>query len=195
MPIDQPEDPFFHQSDYLGLSLQSAATLLADGRYAELACLNGEPAAARVVTEVADTFVAWLRRPATLRLDFVAIEEQDNPGTPVPITRGENMAVTLTTGQQARFDIDTRDRRGFLTKAALDLTVTGDNITASVVDTPDPGTPNQLVVVATQPGAGGLVVLSVPNDETIADASEAFDVTAGGIASVSLGAPTIEDAP
>ena len=183
---------FDHNDDHV-LALRAAATVMAS-RFDDLACLTDDKLAAQAVTQVADVFVAWLRRPATLTLTLVSIEDQDT-GATVPSTRGENMAVTLKTGQVATFDINSKDRRGFLSKAALDLTVSGDNITAEIVDTPEPTSPNQLVVTSVQPGAGGLVVLSVPDNETIEDASEAFDVTAGDVASVSLGEPVITEAP
>lgn len=185
--IPQSEDP--HEA------LDLAVRLYERDRFNTVANAVGHEAAAQQVTEVADTFVAWLRRITSLTLTLVAVEEQDT-GDEVPITRnGDTMAVVLDTSQQARFDILARDDRGFLAKSALDLTVTGDNITAQVVDTPEPTTPNQLVVAAVQPGAGGLVVLSVPDNDTIPDASEAFDVNPGGVASLALGTPTIEEQP
>lgn len=174
-------------------ALDAAVQLYAHGRFADAACHVGNEAATREVLKTADAIVAWLRRISTLTLSLVEVREQGS-GDAVPITRnGDTMAVVLDTSQEAVFDINSRDDRGFLSKAALDLTVTGDNITARVDDTPDPNTPNQLVVTAVQPGAGGLVVLSVPDDDTIADASEAFDVNAGGIATLELGAPTIRE--
>jgi hypothetical protein len=173
-------------------ALERAVELFKGNRFDTVACSVGHEAATRQVLETADMLVAWLRRITSLTLTLTAVREQDS-GDEVPITRGGDMSVQLDTSQEAVFDINSQDDRGFLTKAALDLTVTGDNITAQIVETPDANTPNQLVVTAVQPGAGGLVVLSVPDNDTIADASESFDVVPGGVAVVALGAPTIRE--
>lgn len=66
----------FDRSDDLILALQQATELFSHGRYEHLAECNGDVAAARRVTEVADVFVAWLRRPVSLTLTLVAVEEQ-----------------------------------------------------------------------------------------------------------------------
>lgn len=180
----------------LTLALSQATQLYDNGRFDALAELVGEDEAAHRVTQTADVFVAWLRRIVSIDLQLVAIEEQ-NTGAPVPNPlEGNNpMAVTLDTSQQARFDINARDDRGFLNKASLDLQVTGDFITAEIIETPDPAQPNQLLVVATGTGAGATVVLDVPNDETVPPASEAFDVNPGGITTLALGTPVIEEQP
>lgn len=183
---------FPQQSGDPEAALDWAVRLYERERFDNIAAAVGHEAAARQVTEVADLFVAWLRRITSLTLTLVQVREQGT-GDAVPTIRGENMAVQLDTSQEAVFDINTQDDRGFLSKAALDLTVTGDNISAEIVETPDPNTPNQLVVTAVQPGAGGLVVLSVPDNDTVADASESFDVVPGGVESIALGAPTIRE--
>lgn len=66
----------FDRSDDLVLALEQAATLFSHGRYDQIAACDGDIAAAHRVTEVADVFVSWLRRPASLTLTLVAVEEQ-----------------------------------------------------------------------------------------------------------------------
>jgi hypothetical protein len=73
----------FDRSDDLVLALEQAATLFADGRFAKIAECTSDAEAALRVTEVADVFVAWLRRPTSLTLTLVSIEEQE-PATPSP---------------------------------------------------------------------------------------------------------------
>ena len=67
----------FDRSDDLVLALQQATQLFSQGRYDLIASVDGDEAAAHRVTEVADVFVAWLRRPTTLTLTLVSVEEQD----------------------------------------------------------------------------------------------------------------------
>ena len=66
----------YERSDDLILALQQATVLFSNGRYDQLAACDGDKAAAQRVTEVADVFVAWLRRPTSLTLTLVGIEEQ-----------------------------------------------------------------------------------------------------------------------
>jgi len=68
----------FDRSDDLILALQQAALLFGQGRYDLIASVDGDEAAAARVTEVADVFVAWLRRPVSLTLTLVSVEEQDS---------------------------------------------------------------------------------------------------------------------
>ena len=67
----------FDRSDDLVLALQQATQLFSQGRYDLIASVDGDEAAARRVTQVADVFVAWLRRPTSLTLTLVSVEEQD----------------------------------------------------------------------------------------------------------------------
>jgi hypothetical protein len=174
-------------------ALDAAARVMAGGRFDVLACANSDVEAARRTTAVADVFVAWLRQPVTLHLLPVGIREQGTTEPLTPMERGPDMAVVLDTSEEAVFDILAQDNRGFVTKSVLTLDVSGDNITAEIVETPDPNTPNQLVVRATQPGAGGQIVLDVPDNDTIPPVSESFDVNPGGVESLALGAPTIRE--
>lgn len=188
--MDREGDPTFA----LGQAVQLLKECFCDRAGCTLA---GAVDVARQVTAVADVFVAWLRRPVTLRLVLVAIEDVDT-GEPVadPLPRGESMAVELKIGQRARYTIEARDARGFLNKEALDLTITnGDDVTAEIVETEDPNTPNELVVTAVEPGLGTVVTLDVPDDETVAPASDSYNVRAGDVATLVLGPPVIEDVP
>ena len=69
----------YERSDDLVLALQQATALFSHGRYCKIAECIGDEAAAQQVTEVADVFVAWLRRPVSLTLTLVSVEEQDEP--------------------------------------------------------------------------------------------------------------------
>lgn len=177
----------------LEIALNAAARVMAGGRFEMVACANGDAEAARRVTAVADVFVTWLRRTARLSLLPVGIREQGTMQPFRPIERGQNMSVVLDTSEEAVYDILAKDDRGFLSKSALTLDVAGDNITAEIVETPDPNTANQLVVRAVAPGAGGQIVLDVPDNDTIPAVSESFDVNPGGVASLALGTPTIRE--
>ena len=48
---------------------------------------------------------------------------------------------------------------------------------------------------AVEPGVGTVVTLDVPNDDTVAPASDSFNVRAGNVATLTLGTPVIEDVP
>lgn len=174
------------------MALHVAGRVMAQ-RFGTIACADDDAAAARRVTVVADVFVAWLRRPVTLNLSPVGIREQGTEGPYQPIERDPNMSVVLDTSDEAVFEILAKDSRGFISKSVLTLDVTGDNITAQIVETPDVNTPNQLVVTAVAPGAGGQIVLDVPDNDEIPAVSESFDVNPGGVASLELGTPTIRE--
>lgn len=66
----------FERSDDLVLALQAATELFSHGRFDQIAACDGDEAAAYRVTEVADVFVAWLRRPVSITLSPPIIEEQ-----------------------------------------------------------------------------------------------------------------------
>lgn len=173
----------------------SAAAQVMLGRFREVACIDGEAVAAKRVTDVAEVFYRWLRRPRVISLRLVSIENIDT-GEVIPTDRGEfPMAVELTTSQRARYTIEARDARGFLNKEALDLQVTGDGVTAEIVETPDPDQPNELLVTAVSPSVGNVVTLDVPDDDVVAAASDSFNVRAGDVAVLTLGAPVIEEIP
>lgn len=67
----------YDRSDDLILALEQAAELFSHGRYNMIAACDGDVVAAQRVTEVADVFVAWLRRPVSLTLTLVSVEEQE----------------------------------------------------------------------------------------------------------------------
>ena len=69
----------FERSDDPILALQAATELFSHGRYNLIATVDGDETAAHRVTEVADVFVAWLRRPVSITLTLVSIEEQPAP--------------------------------------------------------------------------------------------------------------------
>jgi hypothetical protein len=180
------------------VALQAAATALGPllGSTHGVLALGGQcRTVAQVVIETSEQFLAWLRRSRSITLTLVSIEDLDT-GEITPVNRGDfPMAVELTTSQRARYTIEARDARGFLNKEALDLQVTGDGVTAEIVETPDPDQPNELLVTAASPSVGNVVTLDVPDDDTVAAASDSFNVRAGDVATLQLGAPVIEEIP
>lgn len=68
----------YERSDDLVLALQAATDLYKSGRFFEIANAVGDEYAAGVVTETADVFVAWLRRPMSITLGTPTIEEQES---------------------------------------------------------------------------------------------------------------------
>lgn len=65
------------QEDDLDIALDAAVKLMAGARFAAIACATSDTDAARRVTEVADVFVAWLRRTASITLSPPVIEEME----------------------------------------------------------------------------------------------------------------------
>jgi len=179
------------QADDLRIALAEAADLFSTGRFDTVADVNGEADAALRVTKVADQFVAWLRRPVKLLIGDWGIREMDSGTVTTEPVGGSTMSITLDSSQEGFAPIEARDDRGWVTKTALDVTVTpaegstGEVVSVEIVATPA-GSPDQLVVRAVSEGSA-LVTVSVPDNDTIADASESFDLVPGGTASITFG--------
>jgi hypothetical protein len=73
----------YSREDDLVIALQQATAAVAHGRFQELARVLGDVETARVVTQIADEYVAWLRRVRRISLQLVAIEEQTAPGVAI----------------------------------------------------------------------------------------------------------------
>jgi hypothetical protein len=73
--VTQPTpSSMYGRADDKALALNAAVDLMGD-RFDKIACANGDVAAAQRVTEVADVFVAWLRRLASAKLGAPTTEE------------------------------------------------------------------------------------------------------------------------
>lgn len=108
---------------------------------------------------------------------------------------------SIDTSQQARYTIDAVDDRGFAVDASFQVTVTtpdgepSDGVVTAAITEAEGGTASgkdELLVVAVAPGSALVKVFDPANPDTIFG-SDAVDVIAGGVATVTLGAPTVEE--
>lgn len=187
----------YSREDDLVIALQEATkAVTSHGLFTEIVHFQGEGAAVRTVLDVASAYVHWLRRPVSVHLDLVAIEEQGDPSI-----RHDLVGVAMTTfdtSQQARYVIDAVDDRGFPVDSTWTVSVSGPDastVTAEVLEA-DSGTASgkdELVVVAVHPGSATVTITNTVDPSIFG--SDAVDVIPGGVATVSLGAPTIEEQP
>lgn len=179
------------------VALDAAARLYAGGRFQQAACVMGDDGAADAVLATADKFTAWLRRVGKIRLTLVSIEEQES-GESLPLPPGGSMT-TIDTSQQVRYIINSADDRGFPVDATLAVSVEpAGAVTAEILEASS-GTASgkdELLVKAVAPGSA-LVKVFDPAQPDVVFGSDAVDVTPGGVATVVLSAPVIEeqDAP
>ena len=191
--------------DDMVVALNDATILFATGRYDLIASVDGDVVAAQRVTQVADVFVAWFHRLASIKLTLVAIEDPETGIASSPPTGG-----TVTTiadggaGSVARYVIDAADARGFPVDATLsvmttdaDGTTPSTHLTAEILEATS-GTASgkdELLVSGTSPGESVIVKVFDPANPDTIFGSDSVDVTVGGVATVTLNTPTIEDAP
>jgi len=180
-------------------ALQAAATLYAGGRFAQVACAVGRDEAAVQVLETAQLFIDWLRRPVRLELELVGIEEQET-GEPVtdPPNTGGNVT-TIDTSQQVRYAISAKDDRGFPVDATLQVKVEPAGVVDTEILEASGGTASgrdELLVKANATGpTSALVTVFDPANETTIFGSDSVDVIAGGVATVVLESPQVEEQP
>jgi hypothetical protein len=176
-------------------ALDAAVDLFREGRFQQLAEVLGDVMAAKRVTEVADVFVAWYRRPASVTLTLVSIRDQDT-GEMLPIPPGGTVT-TIDTNDIATYVIDAADARGFAVDASLAVTVTPEGAVTAVINEATTGTASgkdELVVTAVAPGSA-LVKVFDPAQEDTVFGSDSVDVTPGAVATVVLGTPVITQQP
>lgn len=164
------------------------------GLFAEIAHTEGRTAAAQAVIDIAETYVHWLRRPMSVRLTLVAIEEQDDPSTHA-FTVGAAMT-TIDTSQQARYVIDAADDRGFPVDSTFTATSSNEAIVTATVLEATSGTASgkdELLVVAVGPGSAVVTITNTENPAIFG--SDAVDVVPGGVATVTLSAAVVEEQP
>jgi hypothetical protein len=145
-------------------------------------CISGR------VLQVAGEFTEWLTaRPVTLTVGDPVISEQANSAKHFPLVRtGENMAVTMTDTQKATYPAPNEaDSKGFpITGDAVAIAESSGGAVVALTVNPD-GTS---VFSAVAPGAAQISW----TDGTVSFA-DTINVTPGGVASIVVGPPVIEE--
>lgn len=196
-PRELSQLAIYSVEDDLVIALQEATKVMQGERFDLVASANSDVEAARRVTQVADVYIAWLRRVKSIRLTLVAIENPD--GELFATTSGG----TLTTiadggaGSVARYVIDAKDLRGVDVDATLAVKVdaAGQAFVTAAITEASAGTASgkdELVVTGLLPGSALVTVFDPANEATVFG-SDSVDVTPGGVATITLGAATIED--
>jgi len=178
------------------VALKAAADVMAGARFAEVACVAGDQGAAFRVTEVADVFVAWLRRLRTVRLTLVAIEEIDTGE--IARIPGEGEMTNIDTSQRARYVIDATDDRGFPVDATLAARSSDPAVvTVEILEATTGTASGKDELLATFAGTLGTSTVEV-FDAAAPDVVLAADVVVanpGNVATASLGEAVIEEIP
>ena len=188
----------FDRSDDPILALEFASNLFTNGRYDLLASTNGDAAgpnsAAVRVTEVADVFVAWLRKLATVEMTVVAIEEIDGSAV-YPPPEGNEMT-NIDTSQRVRYVLTGRDDRGFEVDGDLAGRVGTEGVVTLEVTQATAGTASgKDEAVATFAGLGTTTVEIFDSaNPTVVLAVDTIVANPGGIAAVEMAA-TVEEIP
>lgn len=201
----------YTREDDLVVALQEAARAMgACGRFDEIARVNGDQEAAKRVTEVADVFVAWLRRIEQAKLTLVAIEEIDT-GRIVTSTPTKGTAVTdISTNQRARYSVTAKDARGYAGDYALAARASDSEVvlveyfqvgdignTSNGMTNPDGSSAEIDQVLATFNGKLGTSTIETydPANPTVVLSADTVVANPGNVASASMGAATIEEIP
>lgn len=179
-------------------ALEMAVRLYERERFDEYADIVGDDGAILRVTETADAFVAWLRRPVTVTLTVIGIFEQDT-GAPAASPPTGGTVTTIDTSQQVRYALSAKDDRGFPVDASLQVKVEPAGVVDVEILEATGGTASgrdELLVKANATGpTSALVTVFDPANETTIFGSDAVDVVAGGVATVVLESPQIEEQP
>jgi hypothetical protein len=180
----------YTRSDDLIQSLQAAASLLAGCFCDRAGCTpEGQLAAARQVTAVADVFVAWLRRPVSIKFGPPVITEQ---GTGEVVSTGEGDMATIDTSQVVTWTVDPEDDRGFDVTTPLDVVNSDDAVATVVYTAPADGELGTIAATAVAPGST-LITVSVPGSDPVISGSLSVDVVAGGVAVINFGDPVVTE--
>ena len=188
----------FDRSDDPALALEFAAGLFHNGRYDLLASVNGDVAAGVRVTQVADVFVAWLRRPTHVSLTLVAIEEIVSGEIVAVPTEGVPMPANIDTSQQARWVINATDDRSFPVDASLAARASDPGVvTVTIVEATTPTASGKDELVAAFNGTLGTSTVEVfdPANPTVVLAADTVVANPGAVAAATLGDPVIEEIP
>lgn len=195
----------YGREDDLVLALKFANLALAsDGRFGLIAqTCGGDQEAARRVTQVADVYLAWLRKVKHVNLTLVAIEEIETGEIVSTTTEGETVT-NIDTSQQARYTVTAKDDRGFAADYALaarasDATV----VSVTYLNIGDEGNTSNGTetetdqLVAAFAGATGTSTVEVfdPANPDVVLAADTIVANPGAVAAAELGAPVIEEIP
>lgn len=199
----------YSREDDLVLALKFANYAMASGgRFDLMPGVDAEESAistAHQVTEVADVYVAWLRRVKTATLTLVAIEEMDTGESVSAQLTSEGAAVTnIDTSQQARYTVTAKDDRGFAADYALAARASDSTVvTVTYLNVGDEGnTSNGTAtetdqLVAAFAGTLGTSTVEVfdPAVPDVVLAADTIVANPGAVAAAELGAAVIEEIP
>jgi hypothetical protein len=201
----------YGREDDLVLALKEANYVLAsDGRFGLIAQVDGDETAAIRVTEIADVYVAWLRRVRQATLTLIAIEEMDTGEVVASTPEGSTTVTNIDTSQQARYSVTAKDDRGFAADYALAarasdasvVAVTYLNVgdagnTSNGSTNPDGSSAEVDQLVAAFAGATGTSTVEVfdPANDTVVLAADTIVANPGAVAAAELSAPVIEEIP
>lgn len=102
---------------------------------------------------------------------------------------------TMDTSQQARYTITAKDDRGFDLDTTFEVSVEPAGVVEAAISEAETGTASgkdELVAKAVGTGSAVVKVFDPANPDTIFG-SDSIDVVAGGVATVTLETPTIEE--
>jgi len=194
----------YSREDDLVIALQEATRAMAsNGLFKKIAEVNGHEDAAERVTEVADVYVAWLRRVKKATLTLVAIEEMDT-GEVALTPEGNTEVTNIDTSQQARYSVTAKDDRGFAADYALAARAGDAEVVAvTYLNVGDEGNTSNGTdaeidqVVAAFAGKLGTSTVEVfdPADPTVVLAADTIVANPGAVAAAELGAAVIEEIP
>lgn len=193
----------YGREDDLVLALKFAnLALTSDGRFGLIASVDGDVAAARRVTQVADVYVAWLRRIKSSNLTLVAIEEIETGEIVSTPTEGTAVA-NIDTSQQARWDFTAKDDRGYAADYALAARASdAEVVTVTYLNVGDEGNTSPAEspidqVLAAFAGKLGTSTVEVfdPAVPDVVLASGTVVANPGAVASGELGEAVIEEIP
>lgn len=199
----------YSREDDLVLALKFANYAMASGgRFDLIAGVDAEESAlatAHQVTEVADVYVAWLRRVTKATLTLVAIEEMDTGEIVSAQLTSEGAAVTnIDTSQQARYTVTAKDDRGFAADYALAARASDPSVVSvTYLNVGDEGNTSNGTdaetdqLVAAFAGTLGTSTVEVfdPANDTVVLAADTIVANPGAVAAAELGAAVIEEIP
>lgn len=195
----------FSREDDLVIALQEAVkSLCSSDRFGLIASVDGDIRAAERVTEVADVYVAWLRRVKHVSLKLVAIEEMNTGEIASVPTEGTTVVTNIDTSQQARYTVTGKDDRGFAADYALAARASDAAVVSvTYLNVGDEGNTSNGTdaemdqVVAAFAGTLGTSTVEVydPANPTVVLAADTVVANPGAVAAAVLGTPVIEEIP
>lgn len=194
----------YGREDDLVLALKEANTsLTSSGRFSLIASADGDAVAAQRVLQVADLYVAWLRRVKTAKLKLVAVEEMETDEV-ASTPEGPTAVTNIDTSQQARYNVTGKDDRGFTADYALAARASDPAVVSvTYLQVGDEGNTSNGSgaetdqVVAAFAGTLGTSTVEVfdPANDTVVLAADTIVANPGGVAAAELSAASIEEMP